>query len=337
MAISNTFPLSLTRDEIIEYAYRKVGVVDETETPTTDQYTKGARLLNTIVTSWHTAGLPTWYMKTGYVFPKLGDPPTGTPADTILLGPSGDAASYSYKYTTASTAGTPTDAVTSIYIPLTAGTYPDQEGNIPDSTWYAVIELDDGTTEFQSLDGIVEIDTDYAEITFATVLRDNVTAGNKIYLFPSLIQRPLKIVGAWKRVMDDETDTKIDVIERDTWLSQANKYTTGSPTQVYYQPTLTNGHFYTYPQIGNINEIIVINFQHPLDIFVSSASNPAIPDEFAQAMIWALAADLAYDHSLPLSEKRDLVARADAKVGQAFSFDQEEGSIFITPNGRNSR
>lgn len=344
MSLSNSYPLGQTRNDIITLAYRKVGVIDETETANTNQINVGASLLNMITTDWHNAGLPTWYMKTGYVFPKLGNPTATstiavkpTQASQVLLGSTGDAAGYSYIYTYATQAGTPAGSPTSIYIPADDATSADQEGNVPDSTWLAVIQLDDGTTQFTNISGIIQIDANNYDLQLPSGLRDDVSENNIIYLFPYRIVRPLKVVEAWKRIMPAETDVILRNVERDTYLGYANKYSRASPTAVYYHDTLTNGTLHMYPQMFSINELIVIDFQHPFDLFLASADNPSVPDEFAMAFMWSLAAELASNYGLPLDERSFLYQVAREKVLTAFSFNHEEGSIFITADGRHTK
>jgi len=61
---SGTTTFSITRDDIIKSALRKIGVVAQGETPTTDQYNEAALALNLLVKSWEADGMPLWALRT---------------------------------------------------------------------------------------------------------------------------------------------------------------------------------------------------------------------------------------------------------------------------------
>ena len=52
MATSGTYDFTVTRDEIVTAALRKIGVVDAGETPTSDELSDGAEDLNIMVKGW---------------------------------------------------------------------------------------------------------------------------------------------------------------------------------------------------------------------------------------------------------------------------------------------
>jgi hypothetical protein len=64
MATSGTTIFSISRDDIIKGALRKIGVVAQGETPSTDQYTEAAFALNLLVKSWEADGMPLWALRT---------------------------------------------------------------------------------------------------------------------------------------------------------------------------------------------------------------------------------------------------------------------------------
>src|SRR3990167_1950044 len=61
MARSGTYTFTITRDEIINAAFRAIGVLDpEGGTATATQITNGAQALNFLVKSWQAHGLNLW-------------------------------------------------------------------------------------------------------------------------------------------------------------------------------------------------------------------------------------------------------------------------------------
>jgi hypothetical protein len=55
-----TTTFSVSRDDIIKAALRKLGVLSQGESPTTDQITEASFALNTMVKAWEADGMPLW-------------------------------------------------------------------------------------------------------------------------------------------------------------------------------------------------------------------------------------------------------------------------------------
>ena len=64
MTTSGTTTYSVNRDQVITAALRKIGVVAQGETATTDQITEGAFALNLLVKAWEADGMPLWALRT---------------------------------------------------------------------------------------------------------------------------------------------------------------------------------------------------------------------------------------------------------------------------------
>ena len=64
---SGTTTFSITRDDIIKGALRKIGVVAQGESPTTDQILEASFALNLLVKAWQADGMPLWALRTTMV------------------------------------------------------------------------------------------------------------------------------------------------------------------------------------------------------------------------------------------------------------------------------
>ena len=64
MTTSGVTTYSVTRDQIITTALRKIGVVAQGETATSDQITEAAIALNLMVKAWEADGMPLWALRT---------------------------------------------------------------------------------------------------------------------------------------------------------------------------------------------------------------------------------------------------------------------------------
>jgi hypothetical protein len=60
MATSGTTVFELSRDSIISAALRKLGVLAQGSSPTTEDLTNGMQALNTLVSEYQTLGMPLW-------------------------------------------------------------------------------------------------------------------------------------------------------------------------------------------------------------------------------------------------------------------------------------
>ena len=61
---SGTTSFSISRDDIIKGALRKIGVVAQGEVPTQAQYDEGAFALNLLIKAWEADGMPLWALRT---------------------------------------------------------------------------------------------------------------------------------------------------------------------------------------------------------------------------------------------------------------------------------
>ena len=64
MTTSGTTSFSISRDDIIKGALRKIGVVAQGEVPTQAQYDEGAFSLNLLIKAWEADGMPLWALRT---------------------------------------------------------------------------------------------------------------------------------------------------------------------------------------------------------------------------------------------------------------------------------
>jgi hypothetical protein len=60
MTTSSVYTYQLTRNQIIESALRKLGVLAEGQTPSTQNYADGMLALNTVIAQLRAAGMPLW-------------------------------------------------------------------------------------------------------------------------------------------------------------------------------------------------------------------------------------------------------------------------------------
>ena len=70
MTTSSTYTYQLTRNQIIESALRKLGVIAEGQSPSAQNYTDGAMALNTVIAQLKSIGMPLW-ARSEYTFTPI--------------------------------------------------------------------------------------------------------------------------------------------------------------------------------------------------------------------------------------------------------------------------
>jgi len=78
MTTSSTYSYQLTRNQIIESALRKLGVLAEGQTPSTQNYSDGMMALNTVISQLRAVGMPLWARSEHTFTPTTGTYTIGT-------------------------------------------------------------------------------------------------------------------------------------------------------------------------------------------------------------------------------------------------------------------
>jgi hypothetical protein len=140
----------------------------------------------------------------------------------------------------------------------------------------------------------------------------------------------------------DTTLTHMTYSEYVRFTPKATSYST--PTQWYYQtPGAKDSAVYSGGNWGVLtffpgfsttfitdNTIYIVGI-YPFYDFDTSSDQPDLPDYLINALVWALADQLAYEYGVALQERDRITKKAMFHKAVALSFDQEEGSLFFRP------
>jgi hypothetical protein len=115
----------------------------------------------------------------------------------------------------------------------------------------------------------------------------------------------------------------------------------GVPTHYLFVPTQPLGtnhisYLYMWPRpsvefLARDSVRCAFTYQAGLQDFDTSTDNPPVPQYLGNALTWALADQLAFEYGVPLADRAQIQKKAQYHKAIAFSYDQEEGSIFIQP------
>lgn len=314
MALSGSIDFNLTRNEIINDALVKIGAIEGGETPDADVTASAARELNRMVKSWNNKGIQLWRQDDGvlhltvstasYSIGTGGDHAT-TDGDAIKTELSADAASGASTITV--------DSITNMAASDNIG-----------------IVLDSGSVDWTTISGSPSGST----VTLTDALTGAASTDNHVYVYTSLIDRPLRVFNPRRRGADGN-DVPIIPVSREEYMGTPNKTNTGPPVHVYYDPQLTTGTMYLWPAPDSSDDRIFFTAHLPLQDFDSSADNPDIPQEWLDAMVWNLADRLAIDYPVAGQEgvllRQEIRSRARELLDDAMDFNVEPDSVFFQP------
>jgi len=307
MAISGSYDFTVTRDDIIQEAMERCGVLRLNKTATSDQLASFARSLNLKVKALQADGLQLHTWREAFMFLEYGE-------DIYTLGPTGDNATESYVRTTLST----DEAASSTSIGLTSITGISASDKIG-------VELDDGTLHWDVVNGAPGAGV----ATLTTGLASAATAGNVVFAYTTKIQRPLKISDLFLRNTSSE-DTPVGLESITRYRGMTSKTLSyGSMSLASYDPQLTNGVLRVWPVADDVTEVLGFMYKKPVDDLDSASNNAAYPADWNEYLVTSLVPIIADKMSLPLSERAYHVAKADK--ARMDLFDIEGVSVFIRP------
>ena len=283
-----------------------------------------------LVKSWEAHGLQLWERKWGVIFPRvnqsvyvLGSP--GAAGDHACLAtPLGYGNFISTTLSAAAASGAATISVTSITSAYTVGI-----SVVTMTTLKAIgIELDTGDLQWTTINGAPSGTT----VTLADVLTGAAASGNRVFYYATKMVRPLRILDGFVRQLSSGSDIPINTIPRENYNRFGIKTSTGPPVQLYYDPQINSGYVYIYPVFSNVDQLLFIEFQSPIEDFSTSTNDFDLPQEWGEALKFNLALAIAPEYEVSESKFKQIKLLADTSFDLVNDYDQENTSLFLQPN-----
>lgn len=300
MAVSGSKNFTVTRTDIINAAMRKAGSYDAGDAPSAEESADAVLALQLMVKEWSVLGIDVPWRETITLFLQQG-------TQSYAIGPSGSHATASYAETTLSA-----DAAASATTLTLAST-----GGLTAADFIGV-KLDNGTIHWTTI-------VNAATTSITDGLASAASSGNAVYAYTEKANRPQKVVYAHRR--EGDQDTPVELIGEVAYRGLSTKGASGPVNQAYYQPTLTNGKLFVWPT-GGPDKLVLI-CQPLVDDFDSPSNNPQFPIEWANAIIWNLAVELAPEYGLSIKERQLLKFEATSKLNALLDYDVENASVII--------
>jgi len=313
MALSGSYDFSQNRNSIILDALQLAGIIDYSEQADVDAeiITSASRVMNRMFKAWEADGLQVW--KQEHVTLLLEKSKS-----SYDLGPSGDHWTASYTETAMRVAGASLD--TTIECDSTTGM---------SASDYVGVVLDDDTIHWTTVASVTDGDT--FELTSA--LTGAAAIDNAIYFYTSKAQRPNRIVECVRR-NSSNSDISLFIGSREEYWNLSDKTSTGTPSQIFYDQSLTNGKLYVYSVPDDSTDSLEMIVSYPFQDMDSSTDNIDFPNYWYEAVIDGLAYRLGLEYRVPRDIRMELKANAIRSKEEAMNYDVEGVSIFFQPDRR---
>jgi hypothetical protein len=156
------------------------------------------------------------------------------------------------------------------------------------------------------------------------------------------IDRPDRIIQAYRTDTTSTTDTPMEVITRDEYIQLGNKASNGAPILLWWDPQIavadSDVNLYPTPSTTDASNYTVTFWYHrPFYDFDAATDTPDFPQKWYQAIRWALAEDLAHEYGVPGPRLDRIERKAEKEFNNVVDNEQEEGSIYIVPDPRMAR
>lgn len=193
------------------------------------------------------------------------------------------------------------------------------------------IRLDDGSRFWSTIDDILS-DT---ELVITDALPSSAAAGNSVFVFEDLIDRPLRIYNGRTQTFGDDNEIPVDDWSRQEYMQQPLKSSQGIPVNMYYTPELGDGRVYIWQTASNSNQLLLFTYDKPFEVTPDTASQPDIPVEWANPLKWAIAKELIPGYGVPPDKAAEIRTNAVETLKEAQ--DNSNSSVYdlnVTPDMR---
>jgi len=159
-------------------------------------------------------------------------------------------------------------------------------------------------------------------------------AGQAVY---ELSPKPMRVVECRRKVTASGIETPLTEWARAQYTEQPNKLAESIPVAFYYDPQETAGSLYLWPTAsdGTASAMTIeLTYLRRIEDFNDSNDDADLPQEWLQALSYALASELALKFGTAPAiaskiDQRAAILRADLEA-----FDTEPASIFMQPEYR---
>jgi hypothetical protein len=327
VAFSGDKTWSVTRDDVISAALRKIAVYDAADGIPAQELTNAATALNALIKEWAGEGLAIWLrqktiliLNYGQPYYWLGPNPTNDTTNRIWHKAYADT-EHKENTITADLAAAAT------VVSVTDANWIDanrKSANKPAASDQIGIRLDDSTMWWTTASAVGVSN----QITLTSGIPAGRTAasGSRIYSFLVKTSRPVRCLQAI-RSNTDGIDNEIQLIGRNDYERLTQKTSSGEPNQVCFESFITQQtsnalhsvvRVWPAKHSTSVDKIILITEHYPDDLD-NPTENPQFPAEWSNALIWGLAEELSFEYGVDPSTRAQISNKAAQKKAMMFA------------------
>lgn len=312
---SENYGFNPAATRVITQAYRKMGVINENETPTAGEFRDGMDALNDLITELQATGIHIWTVEEAILFFQPGQYRyTVGPDQTDHFAPA-----YEYALTTlATTAAAGAKALSLVAPPLMS--YP-----------FAVnqqvgVVLDSGSTFWTTIDTL----SSQTSFSLKDALPSPASESGFVFAYMTGIQRPLRIPASRRLQLHGMILTPLtNMMSRKEYQDLPNPQALGQVTQAYYNPARDVGELFVWNAPQNSNAALRFTYYRPLQGFLSPDNTADLPREWSNALLWNLALELSANYAVPSARLNFISVQAARKLELVQGWDRESESIYF--------
>lgn len=343
MADTPTF--AYNRDQIIRRALRLVGSVTAGEVPGAQEVADASEALNGMISGWQASGIHVWKEKEATLFLQPNQYMYGMGVSAGGLG-GGFSPGFNIGFQTGlGFAGTSNVCNSLAFFNLQTTNVVIAAGTnvIPLTTTPAAIAVGDNFgvmmsnnqlfwSFIQSIAGNL--------VTIVQPLPQTVNGNAQVFDYAPLnasssscaIYRPLRVLNVRRILWSSLIETMVIPMARLDYRNLPNKNNTGEVTQYFYDPQLTNGQFWAWP--NPVDSLSGLNFTYmePIYDFNTAADYPDFPQEWIRALGWNLAEEIKLEYDVGGERAQTIAQKAAESLDLVSGWDREPESFFIGVN-----
>lgn len=356
MATSGSKNFSVTRSEIIAAALRKCGSYDQGEAVPADEEAAAAFALNLLVKEWSTFGIDIFVRQQVTVLLSenrpiyyLGNEAQTSHDDLILLGQHSTSALTS-AYVGLNASISTTEGAGPIWITgKTEGSVTSDSGVIVHQGFkeaLCAIQLDTGKwvrARCTSVEDKVGAES-VSFVNSSGQVGDTAAIGNTVRFAEGrktssdqhgLAARPERILYAHRRDPVSGNDVPVSLIGENEFQSLNLKSLEGPTYNIWYKPLSEYGELHVWPTGGNTTYTeLVLQCQFYADDMDSVSNNPQFPIEWANALIFNLAHDMAPEYGVDRQTRADMFIIGQRKLQEQLDNNIENANVVFSLDQR---
>ncbi|NIW96981.1 MAG: hypothetical protein GWN13_01805, partial [Phycisphaerae bacterium] len=110
------------------------------------------------------------------------------------------------------------------------------------------------------------------------------------------------------------------------------KETDGQVVGIYYDPNVSTGKLFTWPQTDDVSDYLVLWVKRPIEDMDAGTNDFDLPQEWLETVAYCLAARIRPKFKVPLQSVQDVMTRAEMLEDELMGWSEEDASVYFGPS-----